>query len=145
MELNQIFLFTNWRLFILLLLLPYLISLFSNLFCEGNEPNGVKSNICFFTKWRLFILLLLIPNLKTFFFKHNFVKAINQMELIQIFVLTKGGFLSFYYCCLIWYHYLQNYFIKAMNQMELNQILVFLQSGGFSSFYCWYPKWKHFL
>jgi hypothetical protein len=38
----------NQKLFILLLLLPYLISLSSKLFCEGNEPNGVISNIVFF-------------------------------------------------------------------------------------------------
>jgi hypothetical protein len=48
MELNQIFVFLRWRLFILLLLLPYLILLSSKLFCEGNEPNGVISNICFY-------------------------------------------------------------------------------------------------
>jgi hypothetical protein len=47
MELYQIFVFTKWRLFILLLLLPYLISLSSKLFCKGNEPNGVISNINF--------------------------------------------------------------------------------------------------
>jgi hypothetical protein len=47
MELNQIFVFTKWRLFILLLPLPYLISLSSNIFCVGNEPNGVISNINF--------------------------------------------------------------------------------------------------
>jgi hypothetical protein len=61
--------FDKGRLFILLLLLPYLISLSSKLFYEGNEPNGAKSNFCFFTKWRHFILLLLIPNVKTFSLK----------------------------------------------------------------------------
>ncbi len=86
MELNQIFVFTKWRLLILLYLLPYLISLSLKLFCEGNEPNGLESNICFnkvkgfypfnittlsdiiifkiifcsLTKWRLFIHLLLL-------------------------------------------------------------------------------------
>ena len=72
---------TKWRLFILLSLLPYLISLSSKLFCVGNEPNGVISSISFY-KLEAF-------HVKTFFFKHYFVKAINQMELIQIFVFTK--------------------------------------------------------
>ncbi len=48
MDLNQIFVFfTKWMIFILLSLLPYLISLSSKLFCVGNEPNGGESNICF--------------------------------------------------------------------------------------------------
>jgi hypothetical protein len=45
MELNQIFVFFKVEAIYPLLLLPYLISLSSKLFCVGNEPNGVISNI----------------------------------------------------------------------------------------------------
>ncbi len=96
--------FTKWRLFILLSLLPYLILLSSILFCVGNDPNGDESNICFFTKWRLFILLSLLPYLISLSSKLFFVGNEPNGDKSNICFLQSGGYLSFYYCNLIWYH-----------------------------------------
>jgi hypothetical protein len=74
MELYQIFVFTKWRLLILFLLLLYLISLSSKLFCEGNEPNGVMSNINF-NKVQAFHPFIADTQSENIFFKSIFMKA----------------------------------------------------------------------
>jgi hypothetical protein len=66
MELYQILILTKWRLFILLLLIPNLKTFSLKLFSEGNEPNGVKSNI-FFYKLEAFYPSLLLPYLISLF------------------------------------------------------------------------------
>jgi hypothetical protein len=84
MELYQTLILTKWRLFILLLLILNLKTFSLKLFCEGNEPNGVLSNISFY-KVEAFHPFIADTQSENIFFQRLFCEG-NK---------PSGGYLSF--------------------------------------------------